>query len=294
MPSVKQLAVYIQSQLKNVVDANELQQFVWLIFDHLRGFSRLDLMMKAEEELSEKEVDFIHKAVERLQGHEPLQYVLGQTHFMDLTFKVDKNVLIPRPETEELVTWILEEHPNGLFNKVAAEQLHILDVGTGSGCIPVTLKKLRPLASVEAWDISEGALEMAKSNALLNDVEVDFLLRDVLNYQQYSLSPKHVLISNPPYVTQSEQAKMAPNVLGYEPHLALFVADDAPLLFYRAIASLGVDCLVPGGYLYFEINEAYGQEVCKMLKELGFQSILLRKDLSGRDRMVRAIWPAFE
>jgi release factor glutamine methyltransferase len=294
MPSVKQLATYMQSQLNNAVDANELQQFVWLIFDHLRGYSRLDLMMKAEEELSEAEVDFIHKAVERLQGHEPLQYVLGQTHFMDLVFKVNKNVLIPRPETEELVTWILEEHPAGVSKDRPSEAPHILDIGTGSGCIPITLKKNRPMARVEAWDISEGALETARGNAVLNGVEVDFQLRDVLKYQQYLLSPKHIVVSNPPYVTQREQVKMAQNVLDYEPHLALFVADDAPLLFYRAIAGLSTICLVPGGYLYFEINETYGPEVCEMLKELGFENRVLRKDLSGRDRMVRAIWPASE
>jgi release factor glutamine methyltransferase len=294
MPSVKQLAAYIQSQLNNVVEANERQQFVWLIFDHLRGYSRLDLMMKAEEELSDTEVDFIHKAAERLQGHEPLQYVLGQTHFMDLIFKVNKNVLIPRPETEELVTWILEEHPAGASTDHPTEALHILDIGTGSGCISITLKKNRPMADVEGWDISEGALETARGNAVLNGVEVDFELRDVLKYKQYPLSPKHILVSNPPYVTESEQLRMAQNVLDYEPHLALFVADDAPLLFYRAIAGLATACLVPGGYLYFEINEAYGPEVCEMLKELGFQSIVLRKDLSGRDRMVRAIWPASE
>lgn len=294
MPSVKQLAAYIQSQLKNVVDANELQQFVWLIFDHLRGYSRLDLMMKAEEELSDEEVDFIHKAVERLQGHEPLQYVLGQTHFMDLIFKVNKNVLIPRPETEELVTWILEEHPAGSSKDHRNEAPHILDIGTGSGCIPVSLKKNRPMARVEAWDISAGALETARDNALLNAMEVDFQLRDVLKYHQYPLLSRDIVVSNPPYVTQREQVKMAQNVLDYEPHLALFVADDAPLLFYRAIAGLASECLVPGGYLYFEINEAYGFEVCEMLKGLGFQKIVLRKDLSGRDRMVRAIWPASE
>ncbi len=298
MPSIKQLATYIQSHLKKVVDANELQQFVWLIFDHLRGFTRLDLMMKSEEELSGEEVDFIHKAVERLQGHEPLQYVLGQTHFMDLIFKVNKNVLIPRPETEELVTWILEEQSAGQFNDhpngQTKNQLDILDIGTGSGCIPISIKRNLSLARVEAWDVSAEALETARENAVLNGVEVDFQLRDVLKYKAYPLTPKHVVISNPPYVTQKEQAKMAQNVLDYEPHLALFVADDAPLLFYHAIANLAADCLVSGGYLYFEINEAYGHEVCEMLKDLGFHEVELRKDLAGRDRMVRAIWPAFE
>ncbi len=292
MPSVKELAAYIHSQLKSVVDANELQQFVWLIFDHLRGFSRLDLMMKAEEEISEAEADFIHTAVERLQGHEPLQYVLGQAYFMDLVIKVNKHVLIPRPETEELVAWILEEHP--IKSAHTHEQPGILDIGTGSGCIPISIKKNRPMARVEAWDISSGALETARGNAELNGVEVDFRLRDVLIYTEYPLSPKHIVVSNPPYVTQSEQAKMAQNVLDYEPHLALFVADDVPLLFYRAIAGLATDCLVPGGYLYFEINEAYGSEVCQMLNGLGFVQVVLRKDLSGRDRMVRAIWPASE
>jgi release factor glutamine methyltransferase len=291
MPSVKQLATYIQSQLKSVVDVNELQQFVWLIFDYLRGYSRLDLMMKVEEELNDDEVDFIYKAVERLQGHEPLQYVLGQTTFMDLVLKVNKNVLIPRPETEELVTWILDEHPQAPSNNHFNEALNILDIGTGSGCIPITLKKNRPLARVEAWDISAGALETARGNAMLNGVDVDFEERDVLKFNDYSLVSRHIVVSNPPYVTLKEQAKMGQNVLDFEPHLALFVEDDAPLLFYRAIAKMAIECLVPGGYLYFEINEAYGQEVCSMLKELAFQQIVLRKDLSGRDRMIRAIWP---
>ena len=290
MPSVKELATYIKFNLREIIDDNELQQFVWLIFDHLRAYSRLDLLLKEEEELSDEEVGFIHKAVERLQGHEPLQYVLGQTYFMDMVFKVNRDVLIPRPETEELVTWILDEHPVGHTN----DQLNILDVGTGSGCIPISLKKYRPMARVEGWDISAEALEIARENALLNCVEVDFQQRDVLNYEGYPLVSRSIVVSNPPYVTQREQAKMAQNVLDFEPHMALFVANEAPLLFYSAIAGMATKCLEPGGYLYFEINEAYGLEVCAMLNELGFHSIIPRKDLSGRNRMVRAIWPASE
>jgi release factor glutamine methyltransferase len=294
MASVKELTVYIKTNLKEVVEPDELHHFVWLIFDHLRGYTRLDLMLKEDEALSDDEVDFIHMAVVRLQGHEPLQYVLGQTHFMDLVFKVNPHVLIPRPETEELVTWILEAHPFGYSAGQSNVPLQIIDIGTGSGCIPIALKKNRPMAQIEGWDVSSGALETAKLNARMNDVKVDFYLRDVLKYKTYTLTPKHVVISNPPYVTYKEQERMAQNVLGYEPHLALFVSDDTPLLFYRTIACLAAECLVPGGSLYFEINEAYGYEVCEMLKKHGFGQITLRKDLSGRDRMVRAIWPVSE
>ncbi|GAO28985.1 methylase of polypeptide chain release factors [Geofilum rubicundum JCM 15548] len=225
-------------------------------------------MMKGEEKLSNEEVAFIHEAVVRLQGHEPLQYVLGQTHFMDMVFKVNPHVLIPRPETEELVTWILEEAPLDRSSGGSKAPLEILDIGTGSGCIPIALKKNRPWARVEAWDISAEALETARGNALLNHVEVDFQLRDVLNYQKYPLAPRHVVISNPPYVTQSEQTKMAQNVLEHEPHLALFVADDTPLLFYRVIAQMATTCLLPDGCLYFEINEPTARRFVPCSKNL--------------------------
>jgi len=289
MPSVKELVSYIKLSLKEIVEPNELQQFVWLIFDYLRSYTRLDLILKEDRQMSVEEIDFIYKAVERLKEHEPLQYVLGQTHFMNLIFKVNKHVLIPRPETEELVTWILEENAACDNN-----HLKILDLGTGSGCIPVSLKKFIPYARVEAWDVSLEALAIAKENALFHGEEIDFKQRNILDYSTFSLSSMDIIISNPPYVTQKEQKVMAPNVLNYEPHLALFVPDNDPLMFYKAITDFAKECLNPNGRLYFEINEAYGREVCEILQHSGFSSIELRKDLSNRNRMVRAILPVVE
>jgi release factor glutamine methyltransferase len=283
MNTVASLSRYIKEQLSETVESEELQQFVLLIFDHLRGYNRVDLMMKGKEILSEDEVYIINEAVARLLKHEPLQYVLGQTEFMGSIIMVNGKVLIPRPETEELVSWILDEHLN--------DNISVLDIGTGSGCIPIAIKQRRPRALVEAWDISGEALEVAIGNAELNGVEVDFHHRDVLNFRKYELATKDIVVSNPPYVTAKEKKVMKANVLDFEPHQALFVEDDEPLVFYKAIAELAMVVLRPGGYLYFEINEAYGDELHAMLEGFGFKSVVRRKDLSGRWRMVRAIRP---
>lgn len=284
MNTVASLSRYIKEQLSGTVEPEELQRFVLLIFDHLRGYNRVDLMMKGKEILSEDEVDIINEAVVRLLKHEPLQYVLGQTEFMGSNIMVNGKVLIPRRETEELVSWILDEHLN--------DNISVLDIGTGSGCISIAIKQRRPRAVVEAWDISGEALEVAIGNAELNGVEVDFQHRDVLNFRKYELSTKDIVVSNPPYVTEKEKKMMKANVLDFEPHQALFVEDDEPLVFYKAIAELSMVVLRPGGYLYFEINEAYSDELHSILEGFGFKNVVRRKDLSGRWRMVRAIRPA--
>ena len=199
--------------------------------------------------------------------------------FYGLSFEVDENVLIPRPETEELVEWILKDNKEG--------GLRVLDIGTGSGCIPITLAKFLLHADIASWDISDGALEVARRNCRRNDVKVRLERKDVL---QTSSSEEQfdIIVSNPPYITEKEKANMSANVLEWEPELALFVPDDSPLLFYRKIAELGRDMLVSGGRLYFEINQEYGRETVDMLAGLGYKNIELRKDLFQNDRMIKA------
>ena len=282
MDTVKSGRAYIRERLTPVVGEQEVQQFVRLIFEHLRGYSWTELLLKGEEPLQPEECAFVEEVVARLQRHEPLQYVLGSTEFLGLQLDVGPGVLIPRPETEELVQWILEEQDE--------RRLRLLEVGTGSGCIPIALKHARPRWEVVAWDVSEIAIEQARGNARKNNVEVTFQMQDVLTYQAEK-ARWEVVVSNPPYVTHKEAALMAANVLQYEPHLALFVADHDPLLFYRCIAQVALQELVPGGRLYFEINEAYGAETTALLTSMGFVALSLRKDLSGRDRMLRAQKP---
>lgn len=284
MTTIKEITSLIKDQLSPLVGDNEARHFIWLLFDYLRSYSPTDLILKEQEMLDTTEIVFINQALDRLIKGEPIQYVLGQTEFMGLPFKVDTRVLIPRPETEELVEWILSE--------VINERVNVLDIGTGSGCIPIAIKKILSRAKVVAWDVSVDALNVSKENAVINKVDVDFIEEDVFNPKIINQAYFDIVVSNPPYVTNKEKAMMAANVLDNEPHLALFVSDDEPLVFYRAIASLSKNILKPGGKLYFEINQAYGKEVVEMLNNECFVNIILRKDLSGRDRMVRAIWPA--
>jgi len=219
--------------------------------------------------------------ISRLQQNEPIQYIIGKETFCNLSFMVDKNVLIPRPETQELVEWILVDNEG-------RKGCRVLDVGTGSGCIAISLAKKMPKSQVEAWDFSAGALQMAKRNASLNEVEICFVKQDVLTFVPESAC-LDILVSNPPYITESEKTGMEGNVLDWEPKTALFVQDDDPLLFYRKIASLGRVMLNPGGSLYFEINRAYGKEMVTMLEEMGYTRIVLRKDMFGNDRMIKAM-----
>ena len=281
MKSVADAVSFIRNNLKNVVDNNEARQFAWLIFDYLRKYSQSDLLLKGDKLLSGEEISFINNAVNRLKQSEPVQYVLRHTEFAGLVFKVDKRVLIPRPETEELVEWILSEIPNS--------KIDILDIGTGSGAIPISIKKRCPETNIHAWDISNDALDVAKENALLNSVDINFKCVDILNYQPEENSCFDVIISNPPYVTESEKTQMQNNVLDFEPHTALFVPNKNPLLFYKAIAEFSIKTLKKGGMLFFEINESFGNETVELLKLCGFNNIELKKDISGRDRMVKGI-----
>jgi len=218
-----------------------------------------------------------------LKKNEPIQYVLGQTEFMGLIFKTDARALIPRPETEALVQWILDCFPNDDFN--------ILDIGTGTGCIPVSIKKCRSGIQATAWDVSPDALALARENARLNGVFVNFVLQDVLSASPAVTPVFDVLVSNPPYVTQKERPLINANVIDYEPHLALFVEDNKPLVFYDVIAQLGQSYLKPGGSLFFEVNENFGDATADLLIGMGYRDVVLRKDIFGKDRMLKAVKP---
>lgn len=246
-------------------------------------FSTLELFGGKDKEVFKKDLDVLYEISRRLQNQEPIQYIIGKETFCGMPFVVNRHVLIPRPETQDLVEWIAEEDQQ-------TNPCRLLDMGTGSGCIAISLAKKLPHAQVEAWDISREALEVAHQNALSNQVKVDFHLQDIL-----SVSPGttkwNVIVSNPPYITNKEKAEMEANVLNWEPHTALFVPDHDPLLFYRKIAQLGMSMLVNGGALYFEINRAYGTETIAMLQALGYENIIIRKDRFNNERMIKATRP---
>ncbi len=273
---------YIRKELIGLYPGEEVESFIRIIFNHLKSYNSTDLILKKEEVLSENEKLKIEEIVDRLQHNEPIQYILGETEFFGLPFKVNPDVLIPRPETEELVDWILKSN--------LPTSPSIIDVGTGSGCIPITLKKNLPEAKVFACDISKKSLETAQSNARINKVSVKFLELDILNPQASGSFPKlDVIVSNPPYVTISEKKLMANNVLDYEPDTALYVEDDDPLKFYKALLIFANSYLKVGGFMFWEINETFGKECVNLLNENGYSNVELRKDLSGKNRMIKAI-----
>lgn len=272
---------YIHLQLKDYFTKGEIRVFTQLILEKICGSSNLKRDNCKFNDLSESEKQKIDSIVKRLIKHEPIQYILGETVFYGLTFKVNGSVLIPRPETEELVEWILQEEKE--------KNLSILDVGTGSGCIAVTLAKKMEFAKVDAWDISEEALQTANKNAKLNNVSVSYFNRDILN-ESLTINKKYdIIVSNPPYIIEEEKKIMARNVLDFEPHKALFVDDSNPLLFYEHIAALAKRTLNKGGRLYFEINQEKGEEIVQMLSRRGFEEVELKKDISNNDRMIRAL-----
>jgi len=254
----------------------------WLI-EHLTGTKKTDRISQSKKELSPEQEELLGVYLERLQQFEPIQYILNEAWFCGLRFYVDKHVLIPRPETEELVETVLEGNKS-------RESLSILDIGTGSGCIAISLKKKLPESIIYALDISKKALRVAKENALKNSVDIVFLHNNILNIKAANDLPAFdMVVSNPPYITQAEASVMHPNVLLHEPHIALFVPDEDALLFYKAITDFSLQHLKPGGKLYFEINELLGSEVAALLKLKGFSEIQVKKDLQQKNRIVSAI-----
>jgi release factor glutamine methyltransferase len=273
--------------LSTIYDRSEVDSIKYLVLSDITNLSKTQLRAYPDKELDELMEIKLQNIIIRLQTGEPVQYILGHTEFYGLPFNVDPSVLIPRPETEELVEWVLVESQK---LKVKSQNIdRILDIGTGSGCIPITLKKHLPQTQVTGLDISPVALKTAKQNAELNEVDVEFIEADILNPPVSILNTKYsVLISNPPYVTEHEKLDMHQNVLNHEPHTALFVPDTDPLLFYRTIADFALQHLEPNGILFFEINENLGKETVELLADKDFKNIELRQDMRGRDRMIKA------
>lgn len=272
----------------------------WVIMDVCR-MNRSQLLIHKQSALSAEEVVCVDHILSELKTGKPIQYILSVTEFYGLKLHVDSSVLIPRPETEELVAWILSitksvslgSYGSGVGAPPPLEKtrVRLLDIGTGSGCIPIALKKNLPNASVFAVDISASALMIARENAICNQVEVQFIQDDILNPCSEILDQRYdVIVSNPPYVRLSEKSDMHVNVLDYEPHLALFVPDNNALLFYDQIADFALVHLNDQGFLFFEINERFGQQTIDLLVRKGFQEIELRKDIRGKDRMLKATY----
>lgn len=282
---LKQYKIHFFDALKNIQDEQEIESFFFFLTEYLHNLKRVDVALNPNFELSEDGVKKWNAILLDLQQEKPIQYITGEAWFYGLRFEVNENTLIPRPETEELVDWIIESQKS----KVQSQKLEILDIGTGSGCIPISLKVNLPQANVSAIDISEKALEVAKRNAAINKVDINFIQANILEVEDLFQfpSPYNIIVSNPPYVRVLEKQEIKKNVLDYEPHLALFVDDNDALLFYRKIAQLALINLAPNGLLFFEINQYLGKETVVLLENIGFKNIELRKDFYGNDRMIK-------
>lgn len=278
---MKAIANIIREGLSSHYPIGEVTALTRIIATELLGFSQTSFFLKDEVTLTAEQESQLCNTLERLKEHEPIQYILGYSDFCGLRFNVTTATLIPRPDTSELVEWVASE---------AAGKERILDIGTGSGCIAVSLSHKMPQSKVTAWDISPEALAVATENSKANNCNVTFEQIDILAYKPAG-EQFDIIVSNPPYIKDNEKEAMHSNVLNWEPHTALFVPDNDPLLFYRAIAEKALAMLTSGGALYFEINRAHGAETVEMLKSLGYIETELRKDLTGNDRMIKAIRP---
>jgi len=264
-------------------EEEEVYGMFWWAWQEISQSKRSAFFLQKTQEVSTEDSTVWEKLLIHLQERKPIQYFFGKQYFFGEAFQVNSNTLIPRSETEELVEWMLEVLP-------IAEPMEILDIGTGTGCIAITLAKELPIAKITAIDVSERALEVAKNNAKSHEVLVDFLQKDILK-EEISEKTWKAIVSNPPYVRELEKAALLPHVLQEEPGLALFVSDEDPLLFYREIAQKAWKNLSSGGYLFYEINQYLGKETFDLLRDMGYQNIQLRKDIKGNDRMIHATKP---
>lgn len=275
----------IISFLEPIHGQREAANIAHILMEHVTGMSKMDRIVYKDRTLEPSQESLLEKGIQELLEHRPIQYVTGSSWFYGMELGVDSNVLIPRPETEELVEWIVEDVRAG---RQAGDK--ILDIGTGSGAIPIAIKKELPRTEVWGIDVSEGALEVAGANAVRQKKTVHFEKVDVLDVTATALLPSFdIIVSNPPYICQHEQENMQEQVVAHEPSIALFVPDNDALLFYRQIGWLAKQKLHEGGALYFEINEAYGQETVQLLREQGFRDVVLKQDLFGKDRMIKAM-----
>ncbi len=287
MLSVSQLISHIRSLLNDHYPETETESFIRILFRHYAGMSPMELYLHADDDVPAVNELRIRAAVDDLGKYRPIQYITGETEFCGLKFRLTPDVLIPRPETEELTDRIICDYQS----ETALGFPKILDIGTGSGCIAVSLAAALPHAEVWATDISAPALAVAEKNAIINDVKLHAVLGDILSDDADNLFPEKyfdAIASNPPYVSQSDKAQMQPNVLNYEPHAALFPQSDDPLIFYKRIAAFGWKHLTDGGHLYFEINETYPDETAAILQNSGYENVTLQKDMSGKWRMIVA------
>ncbi len=320
---LKEFRNHFSAQLAELYPQTEIDSFFFLLIEEYLGFERIDVVLKSQVEISKGKIHLLQSATERLLKEEPIQYIIGKTEFYGLPFLVNKDVLIPRPETEELVEWVLleiqkfkkseiEKSTSNITSSAVEKSLSILDIGTGSGCIPISLKKNLSNAQGSAIDVSEKALKTATKNAALNQVDIHFIQQDILTVEDLTtvianeMKQSHfkeeitssstsrndnkfnIITSNPPYVRELEKEEIKNNVLENEPHLALFVDDNNALIFYNKIADVAKKHLTKNGVLFFEINQYLGKETVELLKSKGFQDIELRKDMFGNDRMIKA------
>ena len=305
---LKEFRDFFTEALSEKYPKTEIDSFFFLLIEAKLNLQRIDTVLKPDFLIDEERFSALKSITKRLYKEEPIQYILGETEFYGLPFLVDKNTLIPRPETEELVEWVIKEVQE-LRIKDLDKKLKILDIGTGSGCIPISLAKNLNNVSISAIDISKEALKKAQQNAVLNKVEIDFIELNILEINSLNINIKEresnqsadtkmlkqvqhdikldIIISNPPYVRELEKVEINNNVLQNEPHLALFVDDENPLIFYKKIADLAKQHLTKNGFLFFEINQYLGKETVEMLAKKGFKNIELRKDFSGNDRMIK-------
>lgn len=282
--TLKSLKTYFINSLVDYYPETEVNSFFYILTLHILNKRRIDVSLNYDIEVFNNDKIKFQDSIERLKKHEPIQYIIGKTEFYGLPFKLSNNVLIPRPETEELVDWVISKF------KSQKSKIRVLDIGTGSGCIAISLAKNLPDCKIVALDISSEALKIAKENAKLNNVEVKFIAADILNWNLELDNLKfEVIVSNPPYVRALEKNQMKKNVLVFEPHLALFVEDEDSLLFYRKIIQLTNKILKSKGQLFFEINEYLGKETVKLLRDNGFEEIELKSDIFGKDRIIKGV-----
>lgn len=283
---LKEVQNIFHNELDVIYGKEEVNSFFYLLTEEFLEMNRLAFSIQPKFVISKVEEQLLFDVLSELKRGRPIQYILGKTEFYGLPFKVNEYTLIPRPETEELVDWILSKHRKD-------QTINILDVGTGTGCIAISIAKHWPHAQVYALDISKEALDIAKENAVINDTKITFLEGDILNRNNWNLVFKElkfdIIVSNPPYVRHLEKKEIKNNVLQHEPHLALFVDDDDPLLFYKAISEFALKYLKKEGQLYFEINQYLGYDMVELLKDFKFRNIDLKKDISGNDRMIKGI-----
>jgi release factor glutamine methyltransferase len=283
---VRECRKYYASELETIYGSDEANALIMILLEHYFSLDRVKIAMNPELRLSESELLTLHFAVKELLTNKPVQYIIGETEFCGMRFFVDENVLIPRPETEEMVKKIASCRDKACLVPTGCD---ILDIGTGSGCIAISLAKLLTDSKVTAVDVSEKALNVARKNAQANEVNVRFILDDILNPQNPELIDNQydIIVSNPPYVCESEKSEMRANVLDYEPSSALFVSDNDPLIFYRRILEFAQKTLKPGGEVWFEINENFGEEMKNLCLEKGFKDVEIIKDFRGKDRILK-------